>query len=708
MADILTYADMTSYQPFQCLICLRRFTRHENLKRHAALHSRSRKEVSLPCDLCQATFSRPDLRHRHMKRKHAEHEQVRTKKRPRQRDEAPLRPQHVGQHRGQLQDADELEPNRPVWTSELSQIPYEDGGGDNGGETSTASSASPMENNDCIQPVPGNLTQHISLDESALLDALELERSLLRDTSLHKATDQFNYQPPTISGSQPPSPDIDLGGLSFPKDLSVIPIPPESTQAQNRWFPSSSQIQTGCNLFFTHVAHFLPFLHHPTFDPTTIPPHLLLAMLSLAYQYGEDPECDARSGTGTSLATRCYLLARSILSSSNHPPSTATTTPNDNLPLVQTYLLLQICAMVYLCGDDSTQGLQMHATMISLARSTGLMHPISTESAHTCDLESLWKEFIKSESHKRTLFAVHQIDALWYQLLSIPRAISHLEIKHDLPCPEAHWTAPSAAQWAHLQLISQQQHHSHSTSMRYDDAVRHFLSSTSTSTDSSTPPPTTIPPFDPYGAINITHFLISSAREISGWSTMTGMLSMERFSALRSSLLALGLFLSPSPSPTPSDPTQSTYNAKSTHATATWQTAMIELQMWSPSHTGGIVKASIDTMLQQSTELAPSACEFLCEADTARSFQPHVDWFLTYLDHVENVGGEAPWVTLYAYKAFLVAWQLVRGGVPGAMRVVGVRDGDVEGAVGWARRVFRWRERWVIGRLVLGCLGGLD
>ncbi|PYH71218.1 uncharacterized protein BO88DRAFT_442536 [Aspergillus vadensis CBS 113365] len=672
---------MTSYQPFQCLVCMRRFTRHENLKRHAALHSRSRKEVSLPCDLCQATFSRPDLRHRHMKRKHAEHEQIRTTKRSKQRDECSLRPQNSGQHRGQLQDVNGLELDKLAWTSEPSQVQY----GDDAGGTSTASSASPIENSDRIQPTPGNLTQHISMDESVLLDALDLE-----------PTDQFDSQPPAISSSQPP--DIDLSDLSFSKDFSIIPIAPESTLSQSKWFPSASQIREGCNLFFTHVSNFLPFLHHPTFNPSAIPSHLLLAMLSLAYQYGEDPECDARSNTGISLSTRCYLLARSLLSSNN---STNTT---DHLPLIQTYLLLQICAMMYLCGSDSTQGLQMHATMISLARSTGLMHPIPTESAHTSDLDSLWEEFIKAESHKRTLFAVHQIDALWYQLLSIPRAISHLEVKHDLPCPETHWTAPSAAQWAHLQLIAQQQHHA--TSMRYDDAVRHFLSSpspTDTISTSTSTSPSTIPPFDPYGAINITHFLISSAREISGWSTMTGMLSMERFSALRSSLLSLGVFLSPSPTPSSTPSPKST-----THATATWQTAMIELQMWSPSHTGGIVKASIDTMLQQATELAPSACEFLCEAETAKAFQSHVDWFLMYLEEEGNVQGEAPWVTLYAYKAFLVAWQLVRGGVPGAMGVVGVGDGDVEGAVRWARRVFGWRERWVIGRLVMGCLAGLD
>lgn len=75
-----------AYQPFQCLVCHSRFTRHENLKRHAALHSRSQDEAPLPCEFCHATFSRPDLRRRHMKRKHLEHEDRWGRKR-RQRDQ---------------------------------------------------------------------------------------------------------------------------------------------------------------------------------------------------------------------------------------------------------------------------------------------------------------------------------------------------------------------------------------------------------------------------------------------------------------------------------------------------------------------------------------------------------------------------------------------------------------------------------------------
>ncbi|ODM23000.1 hypothetical protein SI65_00589 [Aspergillus cristatus] len=323
------------------------------------------------------------------------------------------------------------------------------------------------------------------------------------------------------------------------------------------------------------------------------------------------------------------------------------------------------------------------------------MAPASNASATTEDLESLWREFIKAESHKRTAFAVHQIDALWYQFLSIPRSISHLEIKHELPSPEDYWTASSSVEWAHRQLIARNS----GPSVQYTEAVRRFLSPDA---DLSS-----IPRFDPYGAINIAQFLVSSAREISGWSAMTGMLSMDRFSALRSSLVALSHFIRLEQQQPASAAKATTHPAAAPRvAEATWETAMIELHMWSPSHTGGIVEASIDAVLHQLTTYL-GASSGIIESNTAKAIQPHVNWFLRYLDMKITPDSETPWIVFYAYKAFLIAWQLMHGKVAGAMQVVGVRDGDVEGALGWAKKVFERRRRWQLERLILACLDEL-
>jgi hypothetical protein len=574
-----------------------------------------------------------------------------------------------------------------IWDPELRYAQHQLDHGCHAGGTNPASSATTGTGGDETQFTTGPLTQKPSMGESACInqimqDAAGLELNLLLNTSFSKLAHHVDTQLHPTTISQFPSFDTNLASFHVSQGVPDGLLSNDTPQFQDEWSPSALQITRGCNLFFTHVSHFVPFLHQPTFDATQIAPHLVLSILCLAYQYGEDPECGDQVGSGVCLSVRCLHRARALIASDEGRAESST----HNVTMVQTYLLLQICAMMYLCGDDSTYGLKMHSSMISLARAGGMMQPLAIESAATQDLESLWQEFIKAESYKRTLFAVHQVDALWYQLLSIPRSISHLEIKHDLPCPEDHWAASSSAEWAHRQLVAR---HS-GPSVQYADAVRRFLSPDADLNS--------LPEYDPYGAINITQFLISSAREISGWSTMTGMVSMERLGALKSSLIALKPFIR-----------RQADTSKATHAAtcaATWETAMIELQMWSPAHTGGIVEASIDAVLNQSTYLAPSY-ELLCEANTAKAVQPHVDWFLRYLDTTLAPDSEAPWITLYAYKAFLIAWQLVKGRLPGAMQVVGVQDGDVEGALMWARKVFQRRNRWQLGKLIISCLSEL-
>lgn len=452
------------------------------------------------------------------------------------------------------------------------------------------------------------------------------------------------------------------------------------------WFPSQSQIARGCQLYFAHVSHFIPFLHQPTLDLSRVERYLALSILSLGFQYGQDPDCGDQEGSGTALSTRCFHQARHMLNLEDSDEDEDTDHMVTKVVKVQSYLMLEICAMFYLCGKDSAHALRMHSRMISLARSGGLMQPV-TRSCTTHDLDSLWHQFVQAESHKRTSLAVHQIDALWYQFLSIPRSISHLELKHDLPCPEDCWTASSASQWAHWQLVTKLS----SPPVQYSDAVRHFLS--------PNPNPSSLPAFDPYGAINIAQFLISSAREISGWSAITGRITMERLEPLKASLTALGSVIQ-----TEKDAATS---ANATLCEATWEMAMIELHMWSPSHTGGIVEGSIDAVVKQLVDLAPS-CEFLVETNTARSVQPRVNWFLRYLDDTITPDTEPPWLTLYAYKVFLVALQLVRGGVTAAMQAVDVEDGDVPAAVAWGQKVFGRRKQWQFGRLIMSSLEPLD
>lgn len=712
MSTVDVEVEGRSYQPFQCLVCQSRFTRHENLKRHAALHTRPQGDTSLSCELCSVTFSRRDLRQRHMKRKHPGHEDRRSTKRAQRERPAPVgerrteEPQrsratsnsissteyHSLQGSSQLGEQDEVQVDGGVWHPSLQYGQHQPEQTHSNYYAITKSNVAtvPTSTEEEDSAYFGNaLTQQPSLSEPvhthrSAQRSTNLEESMLTGASIPRSDHSLPAQGHSTTAQQSTSYGSNLSSINFNQSSPSSLLSATSPYLLEEWSPSAAQAARGIDLFFTHISHFVPFLHRPTIDVSQIPRHLLLAVLCLAYQYGEDPSCDYQADSGANLSAHCFHRARILMASNEE----GTNDLAHDITMVQAYLLLQICSMMYLCGKDSRYGLKLHSRMISLARTCGLMQPLSVESAVTGNLESLWREFVRAESHKRTLFAVHQIDALWYQCLSVPRSLSHLEIKHELPCPEDCWIAASSAEWAHRQLVMR---HAPS-SMQYADAVRCFLSRDSDHNS--------VPTFDPYGAINIAQFLISSAREVTGWSTMTGMISVERLEPLKSSLTALQPFIC----------TQ-TGATKTTNASllceATWETAMIELQMWSPTHTGGIVEGSLDAVLSQSTYLA-SSCDFLCDSATAEAIQPHIDWFLHYLDASITPDFEAPWIALYAYKAFLIAWDLVRGNISGAMQIVCIPDGDVRAAVTWARRVFGRRERWRLGKIIMSCLDMLD
>lgn len=636
-------------QPFQCGICQRRFTRHENLKRHAAIHTRP-EDVSLTCELCPTTFSRADLRRRHMKRRHPERENSGcVVKKTGRKGPLSTSPKQIGWSRAGETD-NELATNEDLWQTILQyEQSFEPGVLDFVDGTNLSSSV----------PSSGTMDTVLSMSSS------------------HSASDNRHHAAPLLNEAAPLPVGADQ--YSFSRDIQSLGTPASSTVlVDDIWAPSPSQKSRGVEFFVDHVSHFMPFIHLPTFTLDESDPALVLSMLCLGYQYGNDPSNADGEESGMILSRKCFDRARELVMGSNSDEVSG----SPNVTTVQTLLLLQLFALMYLCGENSADGLKMHTRMISVARAGGLMQGAVCESRQTGNLESLWRHFAEAEELKRTVFAMHQIDALWYQLLSIPRSLSHLEIKHSLPCPTDSWTASSSTEWAHRELVNR----TSNPLPQYGDAVRSILGS------KADPSSTGI--FDPYGAINIAHFLISSAREVSGWSTMTGILSKERFEPLRRLLIALGPLLY-----APSNAAQL--------CEATWHIAMIELQMWSASHTGGIVESCIDVMLRQSTYLA-SSNEIHCDTNLAHAIQPHVDWFLHYLESSRAQDHEAPWVALYAYKAFLIAWQFLRGGIPGAMCSIDIQHGDIAGALTWARTVFRRRRHWQFGKLIIACLHQLE
>lgn len=682
-------------QPFKCQICHSRFTRAENLKRHSSLHTRSKDDNSFACHLCSTTFSRRDLRERHFKRKHQDQQEQDGRIKARRRDTVTsigasgtggtTRSQGTkrsskspsAEQPGPLAgwDHDGLhEMDNVVWSLDA---PLELPSADRQHMATSAPASYSMMHKQypyTMSGQPNAPTQHpgiFPIEQGPAEQELDL---MLQDSV---ANGNYSTLEPGLDMSPTPSSLGSSPGSNVrrPEGMEVN----DSQHLRDGWSPSTSQIDRGLELFFSDVSHFVPFLHQATFDPSSAAPYLILSILSLAYQHGEDPDLYDQPGSGEQLAKNCFHRGRSMCAAEEEAEEDST----HNLTLVQSLLLLEIYAMMHMCGKASKQGMRLHVRLVSIARSAGFMQIPSPSAAKTRDLESMWRESIKAESLKRTILAAHQVDALWYQFLSVPRSMSHLEIRHELPSPENCWMAASAAEWAHQRLGVPPG----TLPVQYPDAVRRFLSRSAEVE--------LIPPFDPYGAINIAQFLLSSAREVSGWSTMTGQISLERFEPLRASLVALASSLCPQGE-----------TAVPSHAAtraATWEMAMIEFFIWSPSHTSGIVESSLDGMLRRSTHLAHSS-ELHFKEDVVAAVQPHLDWFLKYLDTTLEVRGEAPWVVLYAYRAFLLTWQLLKEGVPGAMVAVCVQDGDVRGALDWATEVFSRRTQSRLSKVIVECL----
>lgn len=133
------------------------------------------------------------------------------------------------------------------------------------------------------------------------------------------------------------------------------------------FMPTHTQTLAGVEAFFDYVSAYLPFLHRPTFDVSVASLPLLLGVLSLGYQYTDDPDADFLPGSGETLSGRCFHRAVSILDSTSDDELL---TRVDKLRHIQSCLLLEFCALIFLCGSHSVRGLRLHSRIIGVSRCT--------------------------------------------------------------------------------------------------------------------------------------------------------------------------------------------------------------------------------------------------------------------------------------------------------------------------------------------------
>lgn len=139
------------------------------------------------------------------------------------------------------------------------------------------------------------------------------------------------------------------------------------------------------------------------------------------------------------------------------------------------------------------------------------------------------------------------------------------------------------------------------------------------------------------------------------------------------------------------------HDVTAVQAEVLFRVAMIDLLMWAPSHTSGIVETSLNTAIAAAAYLGTRP--FSVPADLMEPLESHINWFLAYLEQDVDYQREPPWVTMYAFRAVLVGLELIRGGSLAPREDLGFID--FESMLVWARDAFGKRSRWEVGRLIV-------
>lgn len=268
------------------------------------VHVSNEQSISINCPHCSIQFSRNDLRRRHIKKRHPEA----LSHLPNTRD-SKKREEQINKEAGTVFEVGGMEghgrrkegflessgnPSWATWSSVIPTLPDAD----------TAATTHPVKDVDNLNWL------------SALLD-----------TPIHIEEPPHSYplNNSRITGKDP--------RLRSP----VASVEP-------------SLVNLGTDLFFTHLAHYFPFIHQPTFSASSASEILLMAMLSVSLQFAEPSDANRSS------ASSCYVRAKHLLEASEDLEDRAV-----NLQVIQACLLLQMYALMLVGGSETKYGLRLHA-----------------------------------------------------------------------------------------------------------------------------------------------------------------------------------------------------------------------------------------------------------------------------------------------------------------------------------------------------------
>ncbi|GKZ34580.1 hypothetical protein AbraIFM66950_004894 [Aspergillus brasiliensis] len=209
---------------------------------------------------------------------------------------------------------------------------------------------------------------------------------------------------------------------------------------------SLPSLQSYSDLFFTRFNTTYPLLHQPTFSPSTTPPVLLAAILSMGATYSSREAHQLAVGIHDSLRNQLFCHADF--------------SPEPDLWVLQAMLLID-CFGKMRAGPKQRERAQLfHCVLIKLIRRSDCCvirtsptpNPTSTTTTtdtNDLDIDTLWHTAMHAEQKKRVALHCFMWDTQHAVLFSQSLCMSAFEIRSALPCSQSVWEACTANDWAH-------------------------------------------------------------------------------------------------------------------------------------------------------------------------------------------------------------------------------------------------------------------
>ncbi|KAH8660856.1 fungal-specific transcription factor domain-containing protein, partial [Tricladium varicosporioides] len=211
----------------------------------------------------------------------------------------------------------------------------------------------------------------------------------------------------------------------------------------NAVLPPLQAMECFVQLYFEHFQPTFPLLHQATFDPSTTPWILVLAVAAIGCRYSMIPESGKCANALQELVRRAIMLA----------------CERDNSNVRTTWLtqaiLLNCMGMTY-SGNRRLLEIAMasRSTSVILCQRNGSLHQSSRliildEATEDQVAESRWRAWIYEEELKRLGFCTWIYDCQFSLYFDNAPSMRLNELRQQLPSREALWDAPNAAAWKH-------------------------------------------------------------------------------------------------------------------------------------------------------------------------------------------------------------------------------------------------------------------